>query len=68
MLKIEMTLFKHEQDLKNIFERPVGSTLNNLQNVEHNCVSVKRIDHPGLIMKLRNSNFHAVQNVLVHKS
>ena len=45
MLKIEMTLFKYEQDLKNIFERPVGSTLNNHQNVEHNCVSVKRIDH-----------------------
>lgn len=65
---LKMTLFKHEQDLKNIFERPVGSTLNNLQNVEHNCVSVKRIDHPGLIMKLRNSNFYRVKNVLVHKS
>ena len=64
MLKIEMTLFKHEQDLKNIFERPVGSTLNNLQNVEHNCVRVKRIDHPGLMMKLRNSNFHADKSYL----
>lgn len=67
MLKIEMTLFKYEQDLKNVFERPVGSTLNNHKNVEHNCVSVKRIDHSGLIMELRNSNFQGVQNVLVHK-
>lgn len=49
---LKMTLFKHEQDLKNLFERPVGSTLNNLQNVEHNCVSVKRIDHDNETEKL----------------
>jgi hypothetical protein len=54
MLKIEMTLLKQKQDLKNVFLKLVGNILRNLHNVERNFTCVGRGNHPALKMKLRN--------------
>lgn len=51
MTKIEFALLEQKQVLKNLFFKPVGNILNNLQNIEHNFLCVGRSDHPGLKKK-----------------
>lgn len=68
MTKIVMDLPKQKQVLKNLFLKPVGNILNNLQNIEHNFFCVGRSDHPGLKKKSRSCDFQGVRNVFVQES